>query len=147
MCELVNLGQVYGVDIDTDLLAKAKKACDQYKNFSPILGDALDLPQLVNGMIDYVFIANTFHGVPDQLYLSKVVNQTLNDNGRFVVINWYRIPREETKVLDQPRGPDTNLRMQPEDVQLVVEPAGFILDKVVDVGPYHYGAIFYKSIS
>jgi len=48
-------------------------------------------------------------------------------------------------VLDQPRGPDTELRMQPEDVQQVVEPAGFRLEKVVDVGPYHYGVVFIKK--
>jgi len=48
-------------------------------------------------------------------------------------------------VLDQPRGPDTELRMQPEGVQQVVEPAGFRLEKVVDVGPYHYGVVFIKK--
>ncbi len=26
-----------------------------------------------------------------------------------------------------------------------VEPAGFKLEKVVDVGPYHYGAVFTKT--
>jgi hypothetical protein len=71
----------------------------------------------------------------------------LNDTGRFTVINWYRRSREETTVLDQPRGPDTELRMQPEDVQQVVEPAGFVLEKIVDVGPYHYAAIFCKSLN
>ena len=62
---------------------------------------------------------------------------------RFAITNWYRRPREET-LLDQPRDPDTELRMEPEDVQQVVEPAGFTLEKVVDVGPYHYGAVFVK---
>jgi SAM-dependent methyltransferase len=147
VCELVTPGQVYGVDMDANLLAKAEKACGSYNNFLSIHGDALDLPQLVGRLVDYVFIANTFHGVPEQLYLSKMVHQTLNDTGRFTVINWYRRSREETTVLDQPRGPDTELRMQPEDVQQVVEPAGFVLEKIFDVGPYHYAAIFCKSLN
>ena len=59
----------------------------------------------------------------------------------------HRRPREETPVLDQPRGPDAVLRMAPEDVCRVVEPAGFALSAVVDVGPYHYGAVFRRAES
>ena len=94
--------------------------------------------------MDFVFIANTFHGVPDKTELSRTVHNVLRKGGFFAIINWYRRPREETKILDQPRGPDTKLRMKPENVQQVVEPAGFTLEKVVDVGPYHYGAVFVK---
>ena len=145
MCELTDLGQVYGLDLDADLLGQAETVCGPYKNFQSILGDARDLPQLLDGLVDFVFMANTFHGVPEQCDLSKAINETLNDKGRFAVINWYKRPREETTVLDQPRGPDTELRMQPEEVQQVVESAGFMLEKIVDVGPYHYGAVFIKS--
>lgn len=145
MCEQVTPNMVYGVDMDTGLLAAADKACTSYRNYQSITGDALNLPQLISKTVDFVFMANTFHGVPDPLYLSQVVNQVLNDNGHFAIINWYRKPREETTVLNLPRGPDTELRMQPDEVQAVVEPAGFILESIVDVGPYHYGAIFSKT--
>jgi len=36
------------------------------------------------------------------------------------------------------------LRMTPEDVAAVVEPAGFVPSGVVELPPYHYGAIFKK---
>lgn len=55
--------------------------------------------------------------------------------------------REETQVLGQPRGPDTTLRMAPQDVCRVVALAGFALTAVVDVGPYHYGAVFRRAES
>jgi hypothetical protein len=32
--------------------------------------------------------------------------------------------------------------MSPEAVQAVVEPAGFQLESVVELPPYHYGAVF-----
>jgi ABC-type phosphonate transport system ATPase subunit len=32
--------------------------------------------------------------------------------------------------------------MEPEDVRTVVEAAGFVFERIVDVGPYHYGVIF-----
>ena len=145
MCELSGQGQVYGLELDEALLGQAEAACGAFNNFESILGDAMELPRLVDGLVDFVFMANTFHGVPDQQSLSRAISHALNDTGRFAVINWYRRPREETTVLDQPRGPDTKMRMQPEEVQQIVEPAGFLLEKTVDVGPYHYGAVFVKS--
>ena len=144
MCQLVP-GKTWALDLDADLLGQAEQACRDHANFHSILGDARDLPARIRGPVDFVFIANTFHGVPDKTALSRAVRDALNEDGRFVIINWYRRPREETKVLDLPRGPDEELRMEPEDVRQVVEPAGFTLEKVVDVGPYHYGAIFVKS--
>jgi hypothetical protein len=36
------------------------------------------------------------------------------------------------------------LRMTPEDVAAVGEPAGFVPSGVVELPPYHYGAIFKK---
>ena len=145
MCQLVHPGKTWALDLDKRLLGQAEKACRDNPNFHAVLGDARELPELIDKPVDFAFIANTFHGVPDKTALSSAVHDALKEDGCFVVINWYRRPREETKVLDQPRGPDTELRMDPEDVRQVVEPAGFFLDKVVDVGPYHYAAIFVKS--
>jgi len=145
MCRLVHPGRTWALDLDADLLGQAEQACRENPNFHAVLGDARDLPALLDGPVDFVFIANTFHGVPDKTALSRAVHDTLGKGGRFAIINWYRRPREETTVLGQPRGPDTELRMEPEDVRQEVEPAGFTLEKVVDVGPYHYGAVFVKS--
>lgn len=145
MCQLVDPGKTWAVDLDENLLGQAEKGCQDNPNFHAILGDARELPKQISEPVDFVFIANTFHGVPDKTGLSQAVHQTLKQNGRFAIINWYRRPREETTVLDQPRGPDTELRMEPEEVQQFVEPAGFKLEKVVDVGPYHYGAVFLKN--
>jgi predicted methyltransferase len=145
MCQLVEPGKTWAVDLDESLLGQAGEYCQNNPNFHAILGDARELPKQIDEPVDLVFIANTFHGAPDKLELSQAVQQALKPGGHFAIINWYRQPREETTVLHQPRGPDTELRMEPEDVQQVVEPAGFKLEKVVDVGPYHYGAVFRKT--
>lgn len=145
MCNLVHPGRTWALDLDKDLLAQAAKDCENNPNFHSILADARELPKQISEPVDFVFIANTFHGVPDKTELSKAVYESLKPGGRFAIINWYRRPREETTVLDQPRGPATDIRMDPKDVEQVVEPAGFILEKIVDVGPYHYGAVFLKE--
>ena len=92
--------------------------------------------------VDYVFLANTFHGVLDQLGLARGVAAALKPKGLFGIINWHRRPREETAVLGQPRGPKTQMRMEACDVTAVVEPAGLVLNRKVELPPFHYGAVF-----
>jgi len=68
-----------------------------------------------------VLIANTFHGVPDKPPLA--VEVALRPGGTFVIINWHRLPGEESTVLGKPRGPATDMRMQPAAVAAAVEPS------------------------
>ncbi len=144
MCDLIESGTVWALDMDTVLLSQTEQLCQDRQNFRLLLGDARDLPKLLGEAVDFVFIANTFHGVPDKAALSEAVQKVLRPAGHFAIVNWYRQPREETTVLGQPRGPATQLRMEPDEVQQIVEPVGFRLENVVNVGPYHYGAIFQK---
>lgn len=57
----------------------------------------------------------------------------------------HRRPREETTVLGQPRGPKTEMRMTPTEVAGAAEPVGLKLASVVELPPYHYGALFVKA--
>ncbi|ARU31952.1 hypothetical protein CAP31_09845 [Sulfuriferula sp. AH1] len=61
------------------------------------------------------------------------------------IVNWHPLPRETTPVLGQPRGPRTELRLSAEQTQQAVEPAGLRLETLVELPPYHYGAIFRKT--
>ncbi|TKB88288.1 MAG: methyltransferase, partial [Mesorhizobium sp.] len=45
-------------------------------------------------------------------------------------------------VLGEPRGPKTELRLSPEQTTAAVEACGFKLAELVDIPPYHYGAVF-----
>jgi hypothetical protein len=48
-------------------------------------------------------------------------------------------------VLDEPRGPPTQMRMALEQTRVAVEPVGFSLERVVELPPYHYGVIFTRD--
>lgn len=139
---------VAAVDIDPRMLerAHAKVTAEGITNCLFVEGDAYDLPSLVPWQADVVLMANTFHGVPDKPRLARAVWMVLRPGGCFAVVNWHRRPREETAVLGTPRGPRTEMRMSPEDVAAIVEPAGFELDRVIELPPYHYGAIFRKAV-
>jgi SAM-dependent methyltransferase len=138
----IGTGRVVGFDLDPDMLEQAKTACGKEGNCTWIAGDARDISRLVGERVDYVLIANTFHGVSDQMALVREVAAILKPGGRFAIVNWYPLPREQTTVLGQPRGPRTEVRMSPEQVRAVVEPEGFKLNRIVELPPYHYAAIF-----
>ena len=141
--------RVHAIEIDPHLLDRARSlvAAAGLTNCHFIVADAMALDAVVPEPVDYVFLANTFHGVPDQPGLARAVAAILKPKGQFGVINWHRRPRAETMVLEQPRGPQTEMRIEAGDVAVLVEAAGFVLSRIVELPPYHYGAIFTKEES
>ena len=107
-------GRVIGFDLDPAMLEQAKAACDGMVNCGWLLGNAMELSRLIGAPVDYVLIANIFHGAPDKTALAREIAAVLAPAGRLAIVNWYPIAREETPVLAQPRGPRTELRMSPE---------------------------------
>jgi ubiquinone/menaquinone biosynthesis C-methylase UbiE len=142
---LANLaqGKVIALDLDCEMLelAKAEVAGQGAIVRQWLCADAMALAEHVAKPVDYVLMANTFHGVPDQTGLARAVHSVLRPQGLFAVANWYPSLREDTPVLGQPRGPRADMRMSPQAVAAVVEPAGFKLARIVELPPYHYGAV------
>ncbi len=136
------------IDIDPRMLviARATVAATGAANCDFVEGDAYAVAELVHRPVDSVLMTNTFHGVPDKPRLARSVATILKPGGCFAVVNWHRRPREETTALGQPRGPSTEMRMEPSEVVATVEPAGLTLAKIIELPPYHYGAIFAKPV-
>ena len=139
---------VIAIDIDPNMLAvtRTKIAATGATNCDLIEGDAYAVAELVRRPVDFVLMANTFHGVPDKARLARGVAAILKPGGRFAVINWHHRPREETTVLGRPRGPTTEMRMKPSDVAAEVETANLKLVDVIELPPYHYGVIFENPV-
>jgi SAM-dependent methyltransferase len=138
--------RVLAVDLDPSMLQLTRTRLEAagVANCDLIEGDAYDIGRLLAEPADVVLIANTFHGVPDKPRLASEVARTLRPGGTFVIINWHRLPREESTVLGKPRGPATDMRMEPAAVAAAVEPSGLSLAKLVELRPYHYAAVFSK---
>ena len=45
-------------------------------------------------------------------------------------------------ILGEPRGPKTELRLSPQQTIAAVEAGGLKLARLIELPPYHYGAIF-----
>jgi ubiquinone/menaquinone biosynthesis C-methylase UbiE len=135
--------EVVAIDLDREMLERTRARLDTegVSNCRVVEGDAYDIVELAGAPANMVIMANTFHGVPDKSRLGHAITSVLKPGGRFVVVNWHRRPREETTVLGRPRGPKTEMRMEPEDVAASVEPSGLWLTEVVELPPYHYAAV------
>lgn len=137
---------VVAIDIDRKLLdfTKLRLTESGVTNCDFVEGNAYDIATLVPQPVDFVFLANAFHGVPDRLRLARAVANTLKPGGHFAIVNWHTRPREDTPILGEPRGPLTELRITPETTIAAVVPAEFKLDRIVELPPYHYAASFEK---
>jgi len=135
---------VVAIDIDPNMLEVARHRLTEagIKNCDFVAGDAYELGRLWPQRVDFVFMANAFHGVPDRLRLAKAVATVLKTGGLFAIVNWHKRPREETMILGEPRGPKTELRLSPETTKAAVEASGLKLFSLVEIPPYHYGAVF-----
>jgi ubiquinone/menaquinone biosynthesis C-methylase UbiE len=138
---------VVAIDIDTNLLELARHRLTEGSatNCDFVAGDAYEIANLVRGPVDFVFMANAFHGVPDRPRLARAVRESLRPGGHFANVNWHQRPREETIILGEPRGPKTELRLSPEQTIAAVEANGLSLVDLVEIPPYHYGAVFERQ--
>jgi SAM-dependent methyltransferase len=138
---------VVAIDIDADLLeaARHRLAESDATNCDFVAGDAYELARLVPRPADFIFMANAFHGVPDRPRLARAVRAALSPGGRFAIVNWHQRPRETTIVKGEPRGPRTELRLSPEQTITAAEAGGLRLVELVEVPPYHYGAVFEQT--
>lgn len=137
-------GNVHALDLDPKMIDQARdevaRAGGSVRQW--VCADARQVAAHLAEPVDYVLMANTFHGVPDKSGLVRAVRSALRPGGLFGIINWHARPREETIVLGMPRGPATSMRMTPETLRKVVEAEGFRQRDLVELRPYHYGAVF-----
>jgi ubiquinone/menaquinone biosynthesis C-methylase UbiE len=138
---------VVAIEIDPVLLEVARHRLNDSHatNCDFVAGDAYNIKQLWPQPVDFVFLANAFHGVPDGPRLARSVRDALKPSGQFAIINWHPRPREETTVLGEPRGPRTELRMSPDQTIKAAELDGLKFSMLVDVPPYHYGIVVERS--
>ena len=140
---------VIAIDLDRAMLelARARLRDAGLTNCEFIEGDAYQVASLAQRLVDYVFMANAFHGVPDPSRLANAVHATLKPNGHFAIVNWHQQPREETVISGEARGPKTELRLSPDQTIESVEAGGLIFSTLVELPPYHYAATFQRRPS
>ena len=137
-------GRAYALDLDPEMLDQARVEASRQGAIVAgwLCGDARDAATLLPKRVDFVLIANTFHGVPDKPGLAHAVAQALKPGGRLAIVNWHATPREQTTVLGQPRGPRSEMRMSSEQLRAAIKPAGFTPNRRIELPPFHYAVVF-----
>jgi len=80
-------GKVYANDIDKKSLDYLKHRCkrDDIENVVTVLGEIND-PNLPSGMMDFIYIVNTYHHLEEPVNLLKNIAPALNAEGQLVII-------------------------------------------------------------
>ena len=124
-------GMVYALDMQPAMLQILRARRENWERI-------LTLPcrenefELDDGEADVVFHANTLHECADPEKHLREVARVLKDGGRLILIEWHWADEES-----QP-GPHNSERIEPDDAKKLVEAAGFTVQSLEDIGPYHY---------
>lgn len=84
----------------------------------------------------------TLANVKVRISFGRLMLFRMRPQGRFAVVNWEQRPREETQILEEPRGPKTQLRLSSEQTVQSIQAAGLSLVAIIEIPPYYYGAVF-----
>jgi len=87
--------------------------------------------KLPDASVDFIILKDMLFQNKLKHVIIKEAHRILKQGGQMVVIEWMR----EAGVL----GPHESLRIPKEDVKILLEETGFIVEKSVHPGGYHYG--------
>ena len=142
IAELVSK-KVIGIDIDNEMIEACRNRIKD-RNMSKIelvhgdisIGDTIKALEKHKGEIDYITLFNILH-CEEPINLLKNVYSILNIDGRIGITHW--------KYEKTPRGPSMEIRPKPEMIINWAVKTGFVLERQVELPPYHYGFVFIKK--
>ena len=130
-------GKLFAVEVQQAMLDRTSETIRRHQlgNVETVLGDETS-PHLPMGSLDLVFIANAYHKFSNPEAILSAVAQSLKPRGRLVILEFAEGHRF---------GPwDNAERMTEEQIRSEIEPAGFDLDRVLDIVPIEHCLIFAK---
>lgn len=133
-------GRVYACEIQRELVEKLGNTAraQNLTNVDPLWCD-IEEPngiKIANGVLDAAVLINTLFQVEDKAATLGEAMRTLRSGGKFIVIDW----SESFGGL----GPQPGQVVHKVDAQMMVEAAGFVLEREFDAGDHHYGLAFKK---
>lgn len=140
----ITSGIVYAIDIDPTMLAATRtKAASA--GLSNVRTEQRDF--VVNGVglpsssVGYVMLFNILHAEEPQILLREAF-RVLRIDGVLGLMHWRYDP-------STPRGPSMAIRPRPEQLVGWATSVGFqpTDEGVIDLPPYHYGVVLYKSLA
>ncbi len=134
-----NKGKVYAIDSDKEAIVVLKQQIrsENIINIEAIVADVTQKMPLPKAVIDVCLMANVMHGFQANGEVPGVMTEiagVMKAGGMLAVVEFQKVAG--------PPGPPISIRMTPEELKDLVSGYGFKQAKVVDVGPFHYAAMF-----
>lgn len=128
-------GIVYAVDVQENALSAmmSKANLQGLSNIKKILADIeRGVKQLETNSCDFILMTNLLFQINDKEAVFKEAKRILKENGKVLVIEWD---------MESPFGPMQESRVSSGKVQEIAQKAGFVLEKKIETGGYHYGLL------
>jgi len=125
-------GRVYALDVDPKMLdlLRERAVADGVANIECLVSSEVRLP-LPDAAVDAALVASVLHETPKWVLLLGEITRVLRPEGALVVVEWRK---EQTEM-----GPPLAERLTYEEVEGVLQAAGYDAIEPFEVGPYHYG--------
>ena len=132
-------GRVYALDSYEKSIAALKDQIrtEDIKNIEAILADVTRKMPLPDAIVDVCLMANVMHGFLANGEVHDVmtgVARVMKAGSTLAVVEFRKI--------DGPPGPPISIRMTPKELEALISGYGFKKNRVVEVGPIHYAAMF-----
>lgn len=124
-------GKVYALDINEDAIRRLKeKAVNEgLRNIELKVGVAEETV-LCEACADIVFLSIVLHDFEDPARVLRNARRMLKHTGRLIDLDWRKEPMEP--------GPPLRIRFSEEQAASRIKAAGFRIEAVKELGPYHY---------
>ena len=131
-------GIVYAVDVQESALSAmmGKANLQGIGNIKKVLADVeKEIPQIKDTSCDLILMTNLLFQIENKENPFKEAKRILNHNGKVLVVEWG---------MESPFGPLQESRISSGRVAEIAQKVGFILEKEIETGGYHYGMLFVK---
>ncbi len=134
-----NQGKVYAIDSYEESIKTLKEQTgrDNIGNIESIVADATKKMPLPDAIIDVCLMANVMHG-----FLANGEVPAVMAEAARVMKKGSTLAVVEFKKINGPPGPPISIRMTPEELEALISEYGFKRNKIVEVGQFHYLAMF-----
>jgi ubiquinone/menaquinone biosynthesis C-methylase UbiE len=124
-------GLVYALDIDTEAIELLEQAADEegLGNVTAVAGEG-ENAVLCEECADIVFFGTVLHDFTDAAMVLLNARKMIKPAGRLVNLDW---KKEQTEL-----GPPIEIRFDEDKASRLISEAGFQVEKIQDIGPYHY---------
>ncbi len=131
-------GKVYAVEVQKDFLDTIKNKIKEARlgNVEIIWGNVEKIggTKIGDGVVDVVVASNVLFQIEDKEKFVEEVKRILKQKGRILLIDW-----SESSIMN-----GTSV-VSKDKARVMFEKQGFLLEREINAGDYHYGMILIKS--